>query len=130
MTTVTEKTAKAINSLTSDEDERQELWAHYLEKGDDDLTALSIFLDKFRKQYSEDELLQITVWKQANTLDHQILLNFFENFSELEQTVMRLLILDVPLDGIASIMNFDVVQLRHIISIIRLNEAWTNFHGT
>lgn len=114
-----------INHLTTDNDERQELWICYLENSD--ISALSQYLEQIRKQYSEERLLQITVWKRLENLSDFNLQWLFDNFTDLEQSVIQLLILGVSLQQIGSIKSIGLARLRHIISIIRQNKAWEEF---
>jgi len=117
-----------IDSLTTDKDEQQELWAHYLVNSD--ISALSDYLEQIRKQFSEDELLQITVWKKLDNPSDFNLQWIFEHFTDLEQSVIQLLILGVPLLDISSIKNIGLMRLRHVIAIIRENPAWEELDGT
>jgi hypothetical protein len=118
----TAETVSLINHLTTDNDERQELWAHYLENSD--VSALSDYLEQIRKQYSEDRLLQITVWRQLENPSDFNLQWVFDHFTDLEQSIIQLLILGVSVRDISSIKNVGLMRLRHIISIIRENPAW------
>ncbi len=124
----TVETVDLINHLTTDKDEQQELWVHYLENSD--LSALSDYLAQIRKQYSEDQLLQITVWKQLENPSDFNLQWVFDHFTDLEQSIIQLLILGVSLRDISSIKNIGLMRLRHVISIIRENPAWEELDGT
>ena len=111
-----------IDNLTTDKDERQELWVHYLENSD--ITTLSIYLEQIRQQYSEEQLLQITVWKQLENPSDFNLQWVFDHFTDLEQSVIQLLILGVTLQDISSIKNLGINRLRHIINVIREQPCW------
>ncbi len=116
-----------INHLTTDNDERQELWVHYLENSD--IFALSDYLAQIRNQYSQEQLLQITVWKKLDKPSDFNLQWVFDHFTDLEQSVIQLLILGVSLQDISSIKTIGLVRLRHVISIIRQNPAWRELDG-
>lgn len=116
-----------INHLTTDSDEQQELWLRYLENGD--VSALSVYLEQIRNQYSEDELLQVTVWKRLEHPSDFSLQWVFSHFTDLEQSVIQLLILGVALQQISSIKNVGINKLRHIITVIRENPAWKELDG-
>jgi hypothetical protein len=118
----TEEMASLINCLTSDNDERQELWVHYLENGD--ARSLCYHLEKIRKQFSEDQLLQVTIWKRASTHSENALLSLFENFTDLEQSIMSLLALGASLPMIGGIKGIGVVRLHHIIAVVREHPCW------
>ena len=121
----TMETVSFINHLTTDKDEQQELWVHYLENND--LSALSSYLSQIRQQYSEEELLQITIWKQIKDPSDFNLQWVFDHFTDLEQSVIQLLILGVALSDIACIKAIGINRLRHVISIIQQNPAWETF---
>lgn len=117
-----------IDHLTTDNDERQELWVHYLENSD--VSALSDYLTQIRAQYSEEQLLQITVWKKLDNPSDFNLQWVFDHFTDLEQSVIQLLILGVSLQQISSIKTIGINRLRHIISVIRENPAWKELDET
>ena len=121
----TAETARFISRLTTDKDEQQELWVHYLENND--LSALSSYLSQIRKQYSEDELLQVAVWRQIADPSDYNLQWIFEHFTDLEQSVIHLLILGVSLPDIANLKTIGINRLRHVVSIIQQNSAWETF---
>jgi len=116
-----------INHLTTDNDERQELWVHYLENSD--ISVLSDYLTQIRNQYSQEKLLQITVWRKLDNPSDFNLQWVFDHFSDLEQSVIQLLILGVSLQDISSIKAVGLVRLRHIVSIICQNPAWRELDG-
>lgn len=121
------ETVSLINRLTTDKDEQQELWVHYLENSD--ISALSTYLSQIRQQFSEEELLQITVWRQLENPSDFNLQWIFDHFSDLEQSIIQLLILGVSLKDISSIKNVGMVRLRHAIAVIRENPAWRELDG-
>lgn len=118
----TTKTVEMINRLTTDSDERQELWVRHLENGD--INALSDHLAEIRKTFSEEKLLQITLWKQVQTVSDFKLLDLFEHFTTLEQSVMRLLALGASLTEIGCIKRTSTARISHIISVIHEQKVW------
>lgn len=124
----TEVVASQIDRLTQDNDERQQLWVRYLENSD--ITALSDYLAQIREQWSEQELLQITVWRKLENPSDLNLQWLFDHFTDLEQSVLQLLIFGLPFQQICSIKGIGPVRLRHIISVIRENKAWEELDGT
>lgn len=124
----TRKTASLIDRLTSDNDERQELWVRYLENSD--VSALCVHLAKIRKIHSEEQLLQVTLWRQVYNKADLKLLNLFDHFTDLEQAVMRLLALGATVEEISGIKDIPNIRVRHIISVIRENPCWKKNDGT
>lgn len=123
----TEQLVCLIDHLTTDNDERQELWTHYLENSD--ISALSDYLAQIREQYSEEQLLQITVWRKLEDPSDFNLQWVFDHFTDLEQSVIQLLILGVSLQDISSIRMIGLMRLRHVIAVIRENPAWRELDG-
>lgn len=121
----TTETVSFIDRLTTDRDEQQELWVHYLENND--LSALASYLSQIRKQYSEEELLQVAVWKQIKCPSDFNLQWIYDHFTDLEQSVISLLVLGVSLSDIANLKAIGVNRLRHIVFIIQQNTAWETF---
>jgi dolichyl-phosphate-mannose--protein O-mannosyl transferase len=111
-----------ISHLTTDKDEQQELWVRYLENSD--ASILSEYLVQIREQYSEEQLLQVTVWHHLENPSDFNLQWLFDHFTDLEQSVIQLLILGVELQTIGCIKNIGLMRLRHVVSIIRENKAW------
>lgn len=76
---------------------------------------------------SPEDLLQVTLWKKAINAEHQVLLDIFEEFTFLEQAVLRILLLNLgntTLEELASIIKIDTVRLHHVITIIQENKVW------
>lgn len=117
--------ATLIDDLTTDSDEQQELWVHYLENSD--LAALSNHLLEIRRKYSEERLLQITLWRSIENPSDLNLQFLFDNFSELEQSVIRLLVLGATISEISGIKNVGEARLRHVITIICEQDCWKEF---
>lgn len=124
-----EKISSQIKQLTADEDEQQELWVRHLE-GNEGIDALSKHLTQIRQEFSEDQLLQITLWRRVYQVDDLNLLGLLDKFTDLEQSVMHLLAIGASLQEISSIKKIGTVRLRHIISVIRENELWGKINGT
>lgn len=122
------ETADLIDQLTTDNDERQELWLHYLQNSD--TSAFTTYLSKIRRTFSEDQLLQVTIWKRARTAPEFGLLQLFAHFTDLEQSVMQLLALGATIEEIGTIKNTSVARIRHVVSIIRENDAWKELNGS
>ena len=122
MSTVVE-TVRAINRLTQDEDEQQELWVYYLQSGDDD--AFSAHLAEIQEINREAHLLQVALWTRVSECCRPVLPDLLDKFTDLEQSVMCLLALGATLEEIGSIISVGATRLRHVISVIREHEVWT-----
>ena len=96
---------------------------------DEDLVVLSNRLNKIRILFSEEKLLQITIWRRTYGASELKLLYLFDQFTDLEQSIMRLLALGASLEQISSIKSVGVAPIRHAISIIRENDVWKEING-
>ena len=123
----TAETSTLINCLTEDRDERQELWVHYLEHND--ISALPDHLSVIRKTWTEDQLLQVDIWRHFSIANNKYAYMQYE-FTELEQSVMQLLAMGATVNQISSIKGIQSVRVRHIISVIREHPCWSFINGT
>jgi hypothetical protein len=96
----------------------------------DDAVVLSTQLVRICRTFSQEDLIQVTLWRRASSTAEVDLLSLFDQFTDLEQTVMRLLAIRIPLQEISGITNIGGVRLRHMISVICEQEAWNKLNGT
>ena len=111
-----------INGLTNDEDFRQDLWVCYL--SGEPSAALSTRLDEIKLENEIGERLKHTLWqlhKNPPSTEFQQLLN---NFSELEQSVMLLMLLDLSVTEVSEYKGISLVRTRQIITAIKSDPVW------
>jgi hypothetical protein len=123
----TETVSNLINCLTNDEDQRQELWLHYL-SGNAPSTFAS-YLDKVNKEFTADSELQQRLWDIfQNPPSHrfEVLLS---RFSEVERSIVCLLALGLSVSEISGYKSISEIRIKHVISIIKDNDCWEELYG-
>lgn len=113
--------ASLINSLTNDEDKRQQLWVYYLSSND----ALS--LPAHLKTLQEEEKLQKdldTLWALIASKPAFKVLNILDSFTDLERSIIALLMLGLDLDTISKYKLISPVRLKQVIMCIKNNSNW------
>lgn len=111
-----------INSLTNDEDHRQELWIHYL--SGNATSSFSYQLEKLKLLDEDYNELQQLVFQLADSPLSQDLLDIVSTFSELEKSITFWLLLGITIDKISSYKGISEVRIRQIIATIRNHNGW------
>lgn len=118
----TDQIKNTINSLTIDEDERQELWIYHLNGHPS--SAFAEYLDLIRQEYVQDLEFQ---QKLKQTINNTYPIQFHDllnQFSLVEQSIMCLLALGLTPVEISWYKNIAEVRIRQAISVIRKHECW------
>jgi len=113
---------QTINSLTNDEDYRQELWVHYLSGKPS--AALNNRLTQIKRENEQYEKLQEAVWTMYRNPPSPELLSFIKCFSEFEQSIMFLLLLGLSVNDVSEYKGISLIRIRQIITAIRNNPVW------
>jgi len=116
-----------INSLTKDEDLRQELWVHYLDTNSVD--SLSNHLQKLSLESKEIENFKANAWYLMNKYHSQQLSDIIETFTEFEKSVVCLVMLGFDINKIAKIKGISEVRIRQTMLNIRYNPSWRIYHN-
>ena len=114
-----QKLRAQINSLTADEDVRQELWVYILSK----------------QQHTLQDCLQLIIITEELQNNHQLvfseLLNMtpdfeqkLKNFNALEREIILYIILGFSPDKISRYKGISMVRLEQIIESIRFDSVW------
>lgn len=114
-----------INSITSDEDDRQDLWVSYL-SGENHAFFIHIIDKNKQKEQFEQKYLQKAHELMCSPLIDK-LLKSLQNLSELELSVTCLLIIGCETSEISRYKGISQVYVQHIINTVskRLQEeSW------
>lgn len=122
-----EQVSQLINCLTKDEDQRQDLWVHYLSGHSP--STLASHLSKLKKEFSNDADLQHLLWDVFNNPPSDKFKELLANFSEIEQSIVCLLALGLSISELSQYKSISEVRIRHIIQVIRYNEVWKEIYG-
>jgi len=113
---------KLINSLTSDEDQRQELWVHYL-SGNSANTFVH-FLQQIKIKDDAERELQKTIWKIIADESHSSLLNTITHFSEFERELIVLLMIGISANTISGYKGITEIRIKQAIANIKNSGKW------
>ena len=123
----TEQVSKLINCLTKDEDQRQDLWVHYL-SGHCPSTFAS-HLEKLNKEYSIDSDMQAVLWDVFVNPPSDKFKELLNNFSPIEQSIVCLLAIGLTISELSQYKGISEVRIRHVIQVIRYNGCWEELYG-
>ena len=123
----TEKVSRLINNLTSDEDQRQELWLHYL--SGNSASSFASFLDKIQREYTLEMELQKFLWLVSDSPPSERFEQLLTNFSAIERSVVCLLALGLKVSEISRYKGISDIRIRQVIAIIKENECWEELYG-
>lgn len=124
----TRQVSNLINLLTEDEDQRQDLWVHYL--SGNPLSTLASHLDKMNKEFSIDSELQASLWQAFQDPPSDKFSSLLSQLSNVEQSIVCLLALGLAVSEISSYKGISQVRIRQVIEVIRYNSAWKEIYGT
>jgi len=125
--TPTETVSNLINCLTNNEDQRQDLWVHYLSGNPS--TSLASYLNKINKEFSIDTEIQELLWQTFKAPLTDKFNELLTNFSEIEQSVLCLLVLGLSISKISSYKGISEVRIRQLIAVVRYNAIWEEIYG-
>lgn len=123
------KTAsELINSLSADDDTRQNLWVEYLDGVP--LDSLENRLSEIKADNLVDVELQRAIWNLINNPPTEKLAILLErHFSEYERSIICCLMLGLSSSDIAEIKGISRVRIKQTIAAIRYNGCWEEFYG-
>jgi DNA-directed RNA polymerase specialized sigma subunit len=116
-----------INCLTSNEDERQDLWVHYF-SGNPPETFAS-YLQKIQYEYALDETLQERLRQVSLNLPSDKLHTLLLRLSGVEQSIVCLLALGLTITEISKYKGITEIRIRQAISVIKQNDCWEEIYG-
>jgi hypothetical protein len=126
--TPSEQVSNLINCLTNDEDQRQELWVHYL--SGNPVESFASHLKQLRLDYEDDVVVKKSLWTMMYNPPSPMFFKFLENFTEFEKQVIALLMLDLDIPKISQYKGISEVRIRQAVASIRYNSCWENYYGT
>jgi hypothetical protein len=118
-----------INSLTNNEDYRQDLWVHYL--SGKPVESFEARLVRLKVEYSDHTELRERIWELINNPPPESLSSMIEiNFTDYERTIICLLMLGLDVSQISEQKGISEVRIRQSIAVIRYNKCWKENYGT
>lgn len=123
----TERVSNLINCLTNDEEQRQDLWVHYL--SGNPTSSFTSYLNDINKEFAIDAELQRALWHASSDPGTDKFQELLANFSDIEQSVLCLLALGLNISKISSYKGISEVRIRQLISVVRYNGVWEQLYG-
>jgi hypothetical protein len=124
-----ETISNLINSLSNDEDIRQDLWIHYL--SGTPVESLDARLSRIKADYTEDLQLQQAIWDLIQNPPSEELSTLIQsNFTDYERSIICCLMLGCDSSKISEIKGISQVRIRQSIATIRYNKCWEEAYGT
>ena len=123
----TDKVSQLINCLTKDEDQRQDLWVHYL--SGNPVSTFTSHLDKLNAEFNDDSNLQELLWFVFKNPPSEKFRDLLNNFSDVEQSVVCLLALGLTVGQLSRYKGISEIRIRHVISVITENDCWEELYG-
>jgi hypothetical protein len=122
-----EQVSSLINCLTKNEDERQDLWVHYLSGNTADTFASK--LQSIQETNQEDQKVKEVLWTilEISKSEHSIA---FSKFSDFDRNIIFLLMLDWSPEQISSYKGISEVRIRQAITSLRYNSTLKEQYGT
>lgn len=123
----TDQVSQLISSLTNDEDQRQELWAHYLSGNSE--SSLASYLDQINKQFDLESEIQSRLWRITQNPPSEKFHELLSRFSEIERSVVILLALGLTVSQVSGYKGISEIRIRQVVSIIKDNNCWEELYG-
>lgn len=124
-----EQVSCLINSLTNDEDMRQDLWVYYL--SGKPVESFEARLERLKVEYSVPFELQKLLWQLIkNPISEKLSESLQNNFTDYERSIICFLMLGLEVDQISKIKGISEVRIRQSIATIRYNKVWNEHYQT
>jgi hypothetical protein len=112
---------RKIETLSQDEDERQDLWVAYLEDPYFDLSSRFIEI-KSRNDANDIIISNLINYLQSPPTSE--MLELLDNFTELERSVMILLVIGFTKEQVSKYKMIEMLRLQQMINNISTHPIW------
>lgn len=112
---------RKIETLSQDEDERQDLWVAYLEDPYFDLSSRFIEI-KNRNDANDIILSNLINYLQSPPTSE--MLELLDNFTELERSIMILLVIGFTKEQVSKYKMIEMLRLQQMINNISTHPIW------
>lgn len=121
----TAKIKQKIHNLTKDDDDRQELWLHYV-SGNSPSTFEQKLLKIKRKREQEEKFLCAISEFYINPPSKKTL-KLLETFSEFERSIMFLLLLGFTVQEVSEYKGISYIRIKQSIASIKTHTIWKDY---
>jgi hypothetical protein len=112
---------RKIETLSQDEDERQDLWVAYLEDPYFDLSSRFIEI-KNRNDANDIVLTNLINYLQSPPTSE--MLELLDNFTDLERSVMILLVIGFTKEQVSKYKMIEMLRLQQMVNNISTHPIW------
>lgn len=112
---------RKIETLSQDEDERQDLWVAYLEDPYFDLSSRFIEI-KSRNDANDIVLTNLINYLQSPPTSE--MLELLDNFTDLERSVMILLVIGFTKEQVSKYKMIEMLRLQQMVNNISTHPIW------
>ena len=112
---------RKIETLSQDEDERQDLWVAYLEDPYFDLSSRFIEI-KNRNDANDIVLTNLINYLQSPPTSE--MLELLDNFTDLERSVMILLVIGFTKEQVSKYKMIETLRLQQMVNNISTHPIW------
>ena len=123
----TDQVSQLINCLTNDEDQRQDLWVHYLSGHSP--STFADHLEKINREFYADSYLQNLLWDIFKNPPSDKFKQLLDTFSQIEQSVVCLLALGLTVSELSKYKGISEIRIKHVISIVKEKDCWEELYG-
>jgi hypothetical protein len=121
------KVSNLINSLTDDQDQRQDLWVHYLTNCSS--ASLESHLEKIKIEEMLDREFRTQLWDAFKNPPSSKFSELLSHLSEVEQSVACLLALGLSVSDVSRYKRIAEIRIRQVISVMRENDCWKELYA-
>jgi hypothetical protein len=121
------KVNSLINNLTNDEDQRQELWVHYLSGHSPD--SFASHLEKQSIESLIEREFQAQLWHILNNQPSPKFTELLSKLSDIEQSIACLLALGLTIGQLSRYKRITEIRIRQVISVMKENDCWEELYA-
>lgn len=112
---------RKIETLSQDEDERQDLWVSYLQ---DPYFDLSSRLVEIKNRKDASDLLFNNIINYLKSPPTADMLELLDQFTKLEQSVMLLFVIGLTKEQVSKYKMIEMLRLQQLIANVSTHPAW------
>jgi len=122
-----DKVSNLINSLTSDEDQRQDLWVYYLSGHSSE--SLSSYVNDLKLETKLERDIQAYLWYVFKNPPSDNFMKLLEQLSDVEKSIVCLLALGLTVSQLSEYKGMSEIRIRQVISVLRDNHCWEQLYA-
>jgi hypothetical protein len=116
-----------INRLTNDEDQRQDLWIHYLSGHSPE--SLTSYIDQLNIESQMEREVQARLWYIFKNPPSDKFFELLSVLSETEQSVACLLALGLTVSQLSKYKGISETRIRQVISVMGDSDCWEKLYA-